>query len=373
MISEGKIGPAEAASVPLLLLAINALFSGVTAVDHGLQAAWLVILIAGLLTCAGVFFSVRLMQNYPGQSIIEVSRTLLGPIFGFMISLAFFNQFLIGSALFLRLETERILTVYLPNTPFYALMGTLVLVGIGGAYLGLEALARSTKILVVFIIASILLPLFMTYNFWTWHNIFPLGGSGMHGIVRGGFSMSGMFTEIIILAVIFPAIKISSPGRLWFQPLLIAIAFHILVALLNLLLFGVPTLNETLFPVVQSARLIFLGRFIQRIDILFAFFWMIGICLKYIILFYATDVILTRLLKLPYRKPFLIPLGIIVSSLAMFPNSMIQATDIISNIAWRFNGLITFSLMLLVLLVHYFKPPPKPEGGLAKEGANETA
>ena len=74
--------------------------------------------------------------------------------------------------------------------------------------------------------------------------------------------------------------------------------------------FGIPSLKRNPVSIVQSARLIYLGRFIQRIDIFFAFFWMIGICLKYTILFYAANVGLTRLFKLPYRKPFLIPLGL---------------------------------------------------------------
>lgn len=372
MISEGKISPAEAASIPLLLLTVNTLFSGVIATDFGLHASWLVILLAGLLTCIGVFFSAQLMEKYPEQSIFEVSRTVLGPIFGFIIGLIILNQFLLGSALFLRLETERILTVYLPDTPFFAMMALFVLVGIGGANVGLEALSRTTKILTVFIIGSILLPLFLTYNYWDWHNLFPLGGAGMRDIARGGLSMSGMFSEIIILAVIFPAIKIASPKRLWYQPLLIAICLHMLAGLIALLLFGVPSLNETLFPIVQSARLIYLGRFIQRIDIFFAFFWMIGICLKFTIIFYAANASLTRLLKLPYRKPFLIPLGIIVASLALIPNDMIQTVHLVTDLAWKWNGLVTFSLVLLILLVHYLKPPKKT-GQSGKEGTNEAA
>lgn len=87
MISEGKISPSEAASIPLLLLTINTLFSTVAATDAGLHANWLVILLAGLLTCIGVFFSAQLMEKYPEQSIFELSRTVLGPIFGFLIGL----------------------------------------------------------------------------------------------------------------------------------------------------------------------------------------------------------------------------------------------------------------------------------------------
>ena len=77
--------------------------------------------------------------------------------------------------------------------------------------------------------------------------------------------MSGMFTEIIILAVIFPAIKINRPKKLWYQPLLIAICLHMVVAVMVLLLFGIPSLNETLFPIVER-RLIYLGR-LSTIDI----------------------------------------------------------------------------------------------------------
>jgi len=372
MISEGKIGPSEASAIPTVLLCLNALFAGSLAADYGLNACWLVLLIAGGLTFVGIFFSAQLMNYYPDKSIVEVSRVVLGPIPGFLVGIIFLNLFLLGSVLFLRLETDRILTVYLPNTPEFAMSGALVIAGIIGAYIGLEALARTAKILIIFIIISIILPLIMAYNFWNWNNLFPLGGSGLVEITEGGLSMSGMYVEIIILAVIYPSIKIASPRALWYPPLLTGVLVNTLVALFSLLIFSIPALNETIYPVVQSARLIYLGRFIQRIDIFFAFFWMIAITLKFTFLFYATNVLLTRLLKLPYRKPFLIPLGIIVSSLSFIPNNIIESLHLISDIAWRWNGLLVFSLMLFMLLVHYLKPQKSSAQDQKRGQSSET-
>jgi spore germination protein KB len=360
MIQQGKIGPREAMSIITTVISVNALLSGAIAADYALHAGWLAIIVAGGLAALGTLFSARLMAHYPDKGLIGVGQEVLGPTGGFCIGLLYFNLFLLASALFLRLEADRIALVYLPDTPAPVIALFMTLAGLGVAYLGLEALGRMSLVFSSVVIGGLLLPLFLSANFWNWNNLFPLLGTGISDILKGGLSLHGLFSEIIILAVFYSSIKVSSsPMSFWYQPLLIGLLVNVIAALITLLVFSVPAITENIFPVVQTSRLIYLGRFFQRIDAFFAFFWMIAICLKFIILFFTSNVILAELLKLPYYKPFIVPLGIIVFSLAFLPSDLNQATHLATHMAWRWSGIIAFLLPAVMLIICQLKQPKK--------------
>ncbi|NLK52535.1 MAG: endospore germination permease [Syntrophomonadaceae bacterium] len=359
MLSEGKIGPAEAVCTASILLCLNALVSASIAADYGLQAAWMVLLLVGGLSGIGVVILMRLMEHYPDQSIIEVSQEVLGPVPGFMIGMIFFFFFLLAAVLFLRVEADRIVTVYLPDTPTSVLVLFMLITGVVSAFIGLESLSRTLHILSIPLIASIILPLILAYNFWDWNNLFPLWGSGLSGILKGGFLLSGMFADILILALIYPSIRVNKTAQIWSKALILGVSTNVATTIGVLLVFPIPNINENLFPVVQTARLVFLSRFVQRVDAFFAFFWMIAIMLKFNVLFYASCISLTRLLKLPYYKPLIYPLSVIVFALAFIPKDIIQVTEWIALGAWRWNGLIAYGLPALLLLIHHLKPKPR--------------
>jgi hypothetical protein len=86
---------------------------------------------------------------------------------------------------------------------------------------------------------------------------------------------------------------------------------------------------------------------------------MIAICLKFIALFFTSSVVLAELLKLPYYKPFIVPLGIIVFSLAFWPSDLDQATHLATHVAWRWSGIIAFLLPAVMLIICQLKQPKK--------------
>ncbi|NPV90296.1 MAG: endospore germination permease [Firmicutes bacterium] len=357
MIPQGKIGSKGAVIVIAMFIALNFFFAPTIASTYGFTAAWLVVLLAGLLAMLAAVLPWLLMRKFPDQTIIEVGYTLAGKYLGFIINLLIFNYFLLDMVFTLRISAERIQVAYLPVTPLEVVMLTLLLVGVGGACLGLESIARSIVIASGLLLASILIPIILTYNFWNAYNFFPLLGSGFKPIAIGGISMIGVFSDVIMLALIYPSISKSQGGKsnLWSRSVLWGMVLGLVMTVGSQLLFPYLVLNESLFPFLQVSRIVYLGRFVQRLDVFLAFFWFGAYALRFAMVYLLTMFSLAQLLRLPYHHPFLYSLGVIAFTLALIPHDIVEATNIVSGVFWRTSWLVAFILPGVLLLVSQFR------------------
>lgn len=357
MISQGKIGPRSVVIITALSISISCFYASSIAADYGGYAAWLVILLAGLVALALSFFPARLMRSFPDSTIIEVCYQVLGKYLGFLVGLIFAGHFLLEAALSLRLGCDRILTSYMPNTPLSVMMLAMLSVGLAGAYLGLEAVARAIVIAFGLLLFTLFFPILVSVNFMDYLNLFPLLGAGLPAVALGGVSMVGMFSDVLLISVIYPSISKFKDGRVnvWAPSIWWALVILLFTTIGAQLIFPPTILTENLFPLVQVTRLVYLGRFFQRIDAFLAFFWIGAYGFRYALVLLLAANVLAQLLRLPYYRPLLISLGVIAFAIGMIPHDMIETTYIVTSIFWRTGWLIAFVLPGILLLVSYFR------------------
>lgn len=355
MIPEGKIGPRSVVIMAVLAISPNVFYASSIAADYGLNAAWMVILAAGLLALIASYIPKKLMDRFPQQTITEVGYQVLGKYLGFAAGLMIFNFFLMDSSLSLRLTADRVLTAYMPNTPVPVMMLALLVVGIGGAYLGLEAIARAVVIAHWLLLVTVFVPIVLTVNFWEPDNLAPWLGAGLPAIGIGGLSMIGLFADIFLIAVIYPSISKSQGGNIWVSSVFWGMLLLVITTLGVQLVFPTPVLSETLFPLTQVSRLVYMGRFLQRIDAFIAFFWIGMYAFRFSLVFLLALNTLTQLLRLPYYRPFMFSLGAVVFALGLIPRDIMEATYIVTGIFWRTSWAIVFGLPGIMLLVSLFR------------------
>ena len=355
MISQGKIGPRGVVIITALSISMSSFYASSIAADYGGYAAWLVILLAGLIALALSMLPGRLMRRFPDSTIIEVCYQVLGKYLGFLVGLVFVGHFLLEASFGIRLGSDRILTSYMPNTPLSVLMLGMLLVGLAGAYLGLEAVARAIVIAYGLILFTVIFPILAAVNFMDLYNLFPLLGSGLPAVALGGVSMVGMFSDVLLISVIYPSISKDDRVNVWASSIWWGLAILLFTTIGIQLIFPPTILTENLFPLVQASRLVYLGRFFQRIDAFLAFFWMGAIAFRFSLVYLLAANTLTQLLRLPYYHPFLLSLGVIAFSIGMIPHDIIETTYIVTGIFWRTGWLIAFVLPGILLLVSYFR------------------
>lgn len=367
MVNEGKISWQEAtAMVIIVILAEVFLTFPAFLVDQVQTAAWMTMLVAtamGLLTFLLVAF---LMERFPGKSIVEAGEELVGPVLNILFCLIYLGFFLLTTAVILRQYAERILTVGIPELPISVVMACMLIGSVGACYFGLEAIARSTWLLVFFICFTLLLTNFLTFPYWKLDYLFPLGGPGWGKIIEEGVIRNSIMGESFLLAVIAPALKNSSLRRPGLGGIAIGGLLMTVILITMQVTFGVSVLREMSLPSFEMSRLIYFGRFIQRVEAAFIPVWALIGMLKVSIGSYITGLIITRMLKLPYYRPFILPVALLIFSVAFIPTNVSETVWLDLNVVriWGWIPVYFLPIVLLVVAVITKKPGKKRDGGL---------
>jgi hypothetical protein len=219
-----------------------------------------------------------------------------------------------------------------------------------GAYVGVEALARSARVTYPFVLGGIVLLLTSLYPLFNINNIFPLLGTGPYQLfVQGGMAAGGL-SEALIAAVIinsFASEKLYAPAVA--RAVLMGFAYLMVLELAFVLVLHWRAASEVTLPFYKLSSLVYLGRFFQRIEAIFIIIWgYIGI-IKISITLYAASVALAGTLKLKDYRPFIWPLGLIVFIASLLPPDM-SSTIFIDSEYFRTYGWIAILILPVVVL-----------------------
>jgi hypothetical protein len=106
-----------------------------------------------------------------------------------------------------------------------------------------------------------------------------------------------------------------------------------------LIVFGVTVGQEKALPFYEMARLVYLGRFFQRVEALFIILWVIYGILAIAMNLYIGLYLYTRLFKLETMRPLIPTTVILIASLASLPTDVtaviqleVQAVQTVFNV-----------------------------------------
>lgn len=265
-----------------------------------------------------------LAKRFPGQGLAEIAQATAGLFFGTVLTLVVGTWLFASGVLTLRNFTETFLVAILPNTPPSALMLVAMGCAIFASYKGLEAIARSTLILLPLIALGILLVLAFSLARIDTSLLFPLWGHGLVNTVTGGAYYASMAAEVIFLLAsgyAFRDGKILRASGLW-GTLLFGLGATATVAVL-VGTFGAPIASQNPFPLFNLARIVYLGRFLQRTESLIVMFWFFAAAVRLSVLLHSAIVTLGGGLRLPAYRPLIFPLSTIMVALALVPKDYV--------------------------------------------------
>lgn len=347
-----KIGQSEA--IALLVTAISTkVLLGYPAVmvNYGGEAAWMIIIFSGLITLGFFLLITKFIALFPEQSLPAAAEEVVGPYLGGLIVLIILSNWVFSVALTLRIFSETMLIVALPETPLSVIVVTLLLSAGIAAYLGFNTIARASYLAFPFTAGSILLMLLLTYPQWEFDYLFPLFGTGLDQILKYGALRSSDFRELNLLfffPLLFYPKQIRSIGM---ASVIISTAIFFLVVITYLLSFPSTIENEPYLPLYMMARSVYLGRFIQRIELLFALFWVVSGLLWISLGFYGAAFLISQWLKLPDYRPLLLPVGILIFALAFLPANLPDASIWSNELTGNISFLPNFTIIPLLLII----------------------
>lgn len=365
MIKEGKFGCHEAFWLTTIAIVAKVFFSSPTTLSELVgNTGWIVTIISALTALLGFFFIYLLLKSYPEKEIVEVYELSLGGIFGFIFSgiLALYMLFVEVTRIS---EFTEVLRVYVfPLSPNWFISGLFIACVYIFSVLGLENIARVSRLLVYFMLMGFVVVLALGIQNYDTNNFYPIFGYGLGKTAITGIVRSSVYGEVIVLAVFARSFQgvnnIRNEG-------LIGIALSGLLISVSLLAFNLTfpyfTAQEITAPMYEMATLIDYGRFLQRLEPIFLFIWIISSLISASVVFYSFIWIYCKLFNIQDDKPVILAASTALYSLALMHKDIV--TIVFGDVPFlRAYGSIVFFVMPLLSLVIT---------AIRKGGANKNA
>jgi len=319
----------------------------------GMEATWMEPLLSGIGTLI-LFLIVEavLSRRFPGMDIIEVCKITFGRFAAILIALIFAVYFILVTASVVRQFTENVVTTVLPSTPIIVI-SILFLLTVGyTAYCGLEAIARTALIVLPVLIVGVFLICFFTMNWWQPQQLLPIWGAGRKSIIWGSIKYASIFSNILLLCIIYPHLhQVKSLRKVGVTSIVSSTLLLTAFLLAYHMVFPAIQTDKVSFPMYQLARMIYLGRFIQRLESLFIFLWVAAAVIKMAICLWAAAYTLSSALKWQTFRPAIPALGLIVWSISMLWENLVSAMKFDEHILTPYGGYVVFGLPLFIVLM----------------------
>lgn len=293
------------------------------------QDAWIVAIVGTGIGLVVVWLFCIIALWFPHLTFVQVNEKILGKWLGKAVSLLFISMSFIYSASLLFYAGSFLNTHMMPNTPLGALNFLMVFIIVLGVYYGLETIARSAEVLILFfLILFLILVLFISPEV-QFELIQPVFETGARTIIQSTIPfIETISVNAIVLLMIFPACvnKIKQAKTAFFIGNLIGSSVMIIITFLCISVLGPDNTARAYYPGYELAQRINVGDFIQRIEGLMAGLWIITLYFKATLYFYVSVVGMAQIFNLKNYRPLTIPLGILVLifSIVMYPNVVYQ-------------------------------------------------
>ncbi|MGG1397600.1 GerAB/ArcD/ProY family transporter [Bacillus salipaludis] len=281
------------------------------------QDAWISIIL-GLAGGLIVFFvHYRLFLFYPDLILTSYIQKIAGKWPGRIIAFFYITYFIYVSGRVLRDFGELLETTVYTNTPLFVIHALMVLTITYGIHKGLEVIARVAQIyfaiIYIMAISGFLLIIFSGLIHFDF--LKPILENGWKPVFNSFFreTLAFPFGEIIVFTMIYP--YVNEPKKIKFVCVggMILSGINITItAIITIATIGPELYTRSNFPLLSTVSKIELANFIERLDVLFMLYLIIGGFFKISLYFYAAVAGTADLFQFKKKEKLVFTIGLII-------------------------------------------------------------
>lgn len=308
-----------------------------TALEAGTDL-WLAVLLGIVVSFPFVTLYARVLAIFPEKDLFDIVEIVFGKWIGkgFILIYTWF-AFLLG-ALVIRNFGDYVRVTGLPETPKILPMFLLTLLCLWGVKEGIEVLGRWSKFFLIFSLCLIGVMILLLSNLYKIENILPILYNGVEPLLHGVWGVFAFpFSEtLLFMLVLAPTAKSNSPYRMFWGGLLSGGFVLFITALSQILALGFHLYEGTFFPLYFMVRLLHVGDFLQRLEIVPAVAFLTGGFVKISICLLAASRGIAKLFNCPDYRFIVTPMAMLMLNLAyLVYDNIIHMVKGISDV-WRF-------------------------------------
>lgn len=349
----GRVGVAELTALVTIYTTTDVFLSYPARVaKEGASAAFIVPLISGLVVLAGFFVIHLSMRSFSQESFLDVVKRLLSSYVSVPLGLIFMIVFFVQTALVMREFTETVVTTVLPRSPAPVIALLFLAVVYYYAYMGLEGLTRMAILLAGVLFIGLLLLLILPFTWFDFHLLQPVWGRGLGNILHYGATNSSMFMNVLLLMILYPAVR-NQQQFMRVGVISITLTAVIMSSVLVVFLITFPEApnGQVPFPMYQLARLIYVGRFFQRMEAIFVFLWTAAAVLKMGLGLWMTAFLFASVFRMPIYRPILPAIAGLLFIVSFLPPDFPTVQAISERLFEPFGWIFVLAMPVIIALV----------------------
>lgn len=353
MINEGKLNFFEGFSVISMMILTKVFFTSIgRVIEYSGTSAWYCTIFSGITSMVFFMLLYLLMKRFPGQNLSQVFETVLGKFFACIIAILYCTYFVFYSGSTIREFIEMVKAYNLPYT-----MPSLIIISFSLAvyvisYLGLEGLGRLASIALISITIGIATIIFLGAPLYDYNNLFPIGGYGFRKTLEIGVLRASAYSEIVVLPFIMGSFyNLKQFKKTGILSLIFSAGIISIVILCTIVTFEYPQASANLSGLYELSRLIYYNRFIQRIEGVFLFIWVISSIVSVAAAFYISLSIYCKPFRIPDHRPLIIPFLLTAITVSLLPDSLSQLTYRNIKFMRQYSIFFLYTIPVIVLLL----------------------
>lgn len=353
MLSEGKFGNKEAIFVLVIACMAKEFFTDPNVIMRKVgTAGWYMVLISASVAVMGLTSVYFLLRRFPGSNLMEIYDAIFGRCIGSIFSFTVAFVLLFSAAMNLREYVEIIKIYVFPKTPPIYLIGSVAFTAIILSFIGLESIARYSKLAGYVMLIGFIILLVLSSRFFQFYRIYPLLGYGLKNTLVQGFLRSSIYGEITLMGIFAKSLhSIQDIKKVGYTSLIMAASLMFLMQLGLTLLFTYPFGKELTAPLYAGASLIHYGAFFQRVESLFLFIWNISTLISTPFLFYMVSFVYSHVFRIDDIRPIAIPFSFLMIAFSLIPSNIVELVQFYIRYLREFGWIVFYALPSVALMV----------------------
>lgn len=320
------------------------------------QDTWIGALLSTIVSIPLVLLMVHLGLKFPNKSIIEYSQLLLGKYLGKLVGLILVWYWITVAAVTARAVGEAYTTAFMPETPILAFIITTAFLACNAARNGVGVLGKMSELILPIVTGTGLAVIILNYSEMRFRNLLPVLSKGVQPVVKTTGVGIAFFMEFIVLGMILPYLNKPrdaprfSVYAVLFSGLLMTVFTVSLVAV-----FG-PTTSSLSFPTFSFTRMISIGQFLERIEVIPVGAWTLTSGITLAVLVWASALGLAQILGASRFQPLIYPLGTITVAFGMlFFRSFVDFMDFHRELWTRYSIFTTLGITIILYVADFLR------------------
>lgn len=357
-MTKSKIGTAEAIMLVLTIIVTHTISSMTREILVSTKSATIINLIfVSVLAIIISYFIVKLLKNFPGLDIIDISEFLGGKVFKNIIGIIFILYFLVSSSILLRNFCETLKIIYYPMTNIIFIIALFIIAVCIANRLDFNASLKTNLLILPLVLASIIFLFFANMNKFVPERIFPIFGDGLFNTFVLGLGNLASFGGIAYLYFLPPFLK--EPEKMKKIAIVsIGISAIYLILCVSTLLFMFSFFMEAneITPLYNATRYIEFGSFFQRLESVFLLIWILAFaCYLSIVSKFAMNVF-KKLTNIETKKTLVDIFGILILGISLIPKNYAISEKFETEIyPYLVLGIVFFLGLSILILANMLK------------------